>query len=248
MLVSQIITVLGLCLSQARAAAVLPVNDEAIKSFVGLVTRTDVPLENAPGFSKIRNSFHKQHALNGQQFHEDFANAVSPMLDLGDEHTPYLLDSFISFRQTLDDPKLADHPAVREERLQIYRNALYSELVRLGEHKTEKFNSESLQRAHKSLHELLNKNPDGEQPSPTEIFEELKHTVENSNTFKPTMTFTKLDRAQVNEQLKKTNVAGAPEVGPLTGHLPMELFTTQFDHMAHHHQLHATAAPAVAVA
>ncbi|KAI9612841.1 hypothetical protein KEM48_004077 [Puccinia striiformis f. sp. tritici PST-130] len=76
--IRQMITVLGLCLSQARALAIAPAGDEAIKSFVELVTQPDVALENTPGFSKIADNLRQKHSLDHDQFHQDLAGTVNP--------------------------------------------------------------------------------------------------------------------------------------------------------------------------
>ncbi|EFP83453.1 uncharacterized protein PGTG_08639 [Puccinia graminis f. sp. tritici CRL 75-36-700-3] len=245
----QIVTVLGLCLSQIRAIAVPPV-DEAIKSFVTLVTQPDAALENSPGFSRIADSLHQQHDLNHAKFHNDLIDTVSPILQANDKHTPYILDSFFGYRKTLATKELDNHPKVKARRLQIYQDALYSELHRLANQNTEKFNADTLQDTHNRLLNLLNANAGGHhsaQTSPQKILEEIQGDLAKSVTSTPPMEFHKLTRKQINQQLEETNIAGVPDALPINGELAKKMLSSELRNVARMQQNHP-ASPAVTAA
>ncbi|KAH9465864.1 hypothetical protein Pst134EA_013725 [Puccinia striiformis f. sp. tritici] len=108
--IRQMITVLGLCLSQARALAIAPAGDEAIKSFVELVTQPDVALENTPGFSKIADNLRQKHSLDHDQFHQDLAGTVSPLLEAARSMYLIFWRVFLGYRNTAEPDVLKNHP------------------------------------------------------------------------------------------------------------------------------------------
>ncbi|KAH9472955.1 hypothetical protein MJO29_000043 [Puccinia striiformis f. sp. tritici] len=245
--IRQMITILGLCLSQARALAIAPAGDEAIKSFVELVTQPDVALENTPGFSKIADNLQQKHNLDHDQFHQDLAKTVNPLLQGSEDHTPYILESFLGYRSTAQPEVLKDHPKLKAERLQIYRNSLYSELDDLSTNKPKHFNADSLQEAHNKLVNLLKTNAEGHpsdrSSSPEGILEEMQENFSKAATTKSHIQLSKYSREEINAKLKATNRPDVPDALLIDG----KTFNSHLEEMltshSHHHSPSAGASP-----
>ncbi|KAI9607589.1 hypothetical protein KEM48_003595 [Puccinia striiformis f. sp. tritici PST-130] len=221
--IRQMITVLGLCLSQARALAIAPAGDEAIKSFVELVTQPDVALENTPGFSKIADNLRQKHSLD----HDSSTK--------------------ISRGPTAEPDVLKNHPKLKAERLQIYQDSLYSELGDLSTNKPEHFNADSLQDAHNKLVNLLKTNaeehPSDRSSSPEGILKEMQESFTKAATTKSHIQLNKYSREEINAKLKATNRPDVPDAILIDGQTFKSHFGGLLASHSHHHSPSAGALP-----
>jgi len=240
MQICQVITVLGLCLSQTRALAVAPPNDDAIKSFVNLVTQPEASLEKSPMFSDVADALHrKAHTMSHEDFHSKLISTVKPMLEGNEQTAMYITDSFIGYRQTLATPELKSHPAVRAKRLQAYRNSLYSQLKDLAATGSKKFNADSLEEARATLVSLLSKNGEADPSESEALLGKLRHELDHQVTPVAGAELVRLPREEINQQLKSTKLAGVPDAPLIDGTSLERIMASYHEHALHYHQNHA---------
>jgi hypothetical protein len=204
----QLITVLGLCLSQAHAMAITPMHDDAIKSLTMLVTSPDNVLEKSPVFSSVADAVHqKARTLDHQQFHQEIFNMAAPLLNGHEENAVYLAESLMGYRQTADLLKKNENPVLKE-RLQIYRNAVYSQVKDLAHSLPEKFSADALEKIHSKLMNFLTVKggvPPSDHAAALEAFaQKFKESVAHSTSPDSQIKFEYLSRKAINEQLEKT--------------------------------------------
>jgi len=227
MQICQVITVLGLCLSQARALVVTPPHDDAIKSLVNLVTQPEASLEKSPMFSDVADALHqKAHSIPQQEFDRQLISTVQPLLEDDKKGAVYIAASFVGYRQTLATRELDPYPAVKAKRLQLYRNSLYSQLKDLAHRDPKKFNAESLEKAQARLVGFLSQSGGAEHSGAeallAKVHEEIIHPV------KPIAgaELEELPREAINEQLKITHLDGVPDAPLIDGRF-MQKSTSQ---------------------
>ncbi|PLW19637.1 hypothetical protein PCANC_04863 [Puccinia coronata f. sp. avenae] len=239
----QLITVLGLCLSQAHAMAITPMHDDAIKSFTMLVTSPDNVLEKSPVFSSVADAVHqKAHTLDHQQFHQEIFNMAAPLLNGHEENAVYFAESLMGYRQTADLLKKNENPVLKE-RLQIYRNAVYSQVKDLAHSRPEKFSADALEKIHSKLMNFLTVKggvPPSDHAAALEAFaQKFKESVAHSTSPDSQIKFEHLSRKAINEQLEKTKSPVLPHPILVDG----QYFQGMASHFSKaHHEPHFSAA------
>ncbi|KNZ53436.1 hypothetical protein VP01_3239g2 [Puccinia sorghi] len=244
MQISQVITVLGLCLSQTHALAVSPPTDDAIKSLVNLATQPPATLEKSPMFSDVADALRqKAHSMNHEQFHQQLISSISPLVEGHQQTAVYLGDSFYGYQKTLVTRELDSYPEVKAKRLQAYRNSLYSQLKDLAGKGSKKFNADSVEKARASLVSLLSKNGGAGQFDSEALLEKLGHEITHPVTPVPGADLEKLDREVINKQLESTNLPGVPDAPLIDGSFIQQVMAEYHTH-AHHHQQFPSTVPA----
>ncbi|POW08199.1 hypothetical protein PSHT_09681 [Puccinia striiformis] len=174
--------------------AIAPAGDEAIKSFVELVTNLMLRLKTPLVPPRSRGpSTHSSKAA--RTIHLIFWRVFSAI-------------------EALPTGCLKDHPKLKAERLQIYQT-LCTPNWRFIHQQTEHFNADSLQEAHNKLVNLLKTNaeehPSDRSSSPEGILKEMQESFTKAATTKSHIQLDKYSREEINAKLKATNRPDVPD-------------------------------------
>ncbi|POV94581.1 hypothetical protein PSHT_16126 [Puccinia striiformis] len=202
MQICRLITILGFCLSQALAH-VGPELDAAIKSFVLDLAEPNVRAGQPIETTKFNDALHDQlHGDNPRETRETLFSKFKPFQEGHELNAAAFADSRANYDDTLRTKELKAHPKLLADRLDTYRNSMYSRLFDILDNENGKFNAESLATARQELNNLLsNRFP-----------EESKYKTITSYPDSQMAGFKYLTMEQVDKALKETNVPDAKSI------------------------------------
>ncbi|POV94771.1 hypothetical protein PSTT_16669 [Puccinia striiformis] len=175
MKIQQLITALGLCLSQALAGPVDKFEPQ-IKSIVVDLTE------------------HRFISDNPASEYQEFYDAIDPLLNVDKENTKIFMDIRAAHEDTMRD-NFGAHPEVRATRLRVYQNAMYSRLRDIVQDGDGKPVEEALNTLHRYAKSLINKHFN--EASESQTLDRSSSKTRGSFEYRTT--------GQINKDLAKTN-------------------------------------------
>ncbi|KAH9454620.1 hypothetical protein MJO29_007563 [Puccinia striiformis f. sp. tritici] len=235
MQIRQLFAVMGLCLSQSRAASVNSPSDDAIKSFVMLLTDREAPLESSPMVSKVSDAFRgKANQADVHQMSHELIGAFQPLLDANHQRMHDAADGYAAFHETARSVELQAHPEVQARRLKKYQDYIYSAMKDIANDSKSLLTSEKLSEVHSKIHMVLGKKTGaGENPLKT-----LAEEAANLMTSKIPVTFEYLTKEDINKALMATNKDGVPPAQLLDGEALKRFIAPMMQKMQDHHNAH----------
>ncbi|EFP86337.1 uncharacterized protein PGTG_12293 [Puccinia graminis f. sp. tritici CRL 75-36-700-3] len=205
MQIRQLITLLGLSLSQTQPRAAAPTSPESIKSLVLDITEPHVPVKGSTTSSKYNDAIHIDLHAGPTQAIKNYDR----IFDKGGKLKEFA-DSRAAYDDTFRDVKLMAYPAKMERRLELYRNDMFSRML------DTKLTDEEVKRIHSGVKETLEKNIN----SRTEDFMwDNKHFASPAagKSSKARVELEYMPRNKIIEELNKTDLPGISTPRPLTG-------------------------------
>ncbi|KAH9461916.1 hypothetical protein MJO29_003383 [Puccinia striiformis f. sp. tritici] len=194
MKIQQLITALGLCLSQALAGPVDKFEPQ-IKSIVVDLTEHRFISDNPASGTKLNDALHMNlHEPVAAQNTQEFYDAIDPLLNVDKENTKIFMDIRAAHEDTMRD-NFGAHPEVRATRLRVYQNAMYSRLRDIVQDGDGKPVEEALNTLHRYAKSLINKHFN--EASESQTLHRSSSKTRGSFEYRTT--------GQINKDLAKTN-------------------------------------------
>ncbi|EFP75428.1 hypothetical protein PGT21_003947 [Puccinia graminis f. sp. tritici] len=204
MQIRQLITLLGLSLSQTRPGAAAPTSPESIKSLVLDITEPHVPVKGSTTSSKFNDAIHIDLHAGPTKAIKNYDRIFEPSKGKKVEE---FADSRAAYDDTLRDENLKNYPAKMERRLELYRNDMFSRMM------DAKLTDEEVKTIHSGVKETLEQNIN----SRTEDFMwDNKHFAAGKSV-KAQVKLEYMTREKIVEELANTNLPDISTPRPLTG-------------------------------
>ncbi|POW09410.1 hypothetical protein PSTT_06827 [Puccinia striiformis] len=199
------------------------------------------------GDQVIADNLRQKHSLDHDQFHQDLAGTVNPLLRGSEKHVPYILESFLGYRSTAEPDVLKNHPKLKARAIADLPRLAVLRTGRFIPNKPEHFNADSLQDAHNKLVNLLKtnaeSNPSDRSSSPEGILKEMQESFTKAATTKSHIQLNKYSREEINAKLKATNRPDVPDAILIDGQTFKSHFEGLLASHSHHHSPSAGALP-----
>ncbi|KAA1113868.1 hypothetical protein PGTUg99_008125 [Puccinia graminis f. sp. tritici] len=248
MQIRQLVTVLGLCLFQARAMIVNEPFDNALKSFVMFMTPSDAPVHESKKFQSVADAL-KYPGLSSDphSLQHIVHHSIAPIMRTNQENLPYIYAGYDGYLRTVKSSALKHEPATRDLRLSLYRSAIYNELKAMVDSNPEMLTPENLEHLRGHLLPILNPQAGVHQSNhanPTaKLVEQFREEAENVFRTEP-KGIKAMDREEINKQLEATNKnKNVPAALLINKRFGNNLIGHYLKHHAHHdHHAHFASA------
>jgi hypothetical protein len=239
MQIRQLVTVLGLCLFQARAMIVNEPFDNALKSFVMFMTPSDAPVHESKKFQSVADAL-KDPGLSSDphSLQHIVQHTIAPIMRSNQENLPYIYAGYDGYLMTVKSSALKDEPELRDLRLSLYRSAIYNELKAMFDSNPKMLAPENLEHLRGHLLPILNQQAGVHQSSHTSPTAKLVDPFreESKNVFRTEPKGIKaMDREEINKQLEATNNnKNVPDAVLIDERFGNDLIGNYLKHRAHH--------------
>lgn len=259
MMSHKFLTLLGLAVSSVTALNIPNQQAELAKQLTVLICEPAEQLPDFKGMESLHDHAHADPTLAFRQLRTAVHKATGSLQDLDQKHTPYLLQSILGYHETLLSGVPHD---LRNARLGIYENAIYSRLVDMYHAYPDNWqknvesaisdvkNSLNAYANHFQQFHLPRMGSPEKQEQYLKAFEQVRSQINKASQSFATIVVGEnsiypkervasleyLELAEINRQLQATNKAGVSPAIILDGNLRklVQQRMQQFDHLHSH--------------